>query len=128
MRVNQNKALVESMLGDLSGKEKPRVLLDKYIGANDEELKQQIAFFEAAFPCYEHIADDIISEGNKVAVRSTFKGTHQGDLMGIPPTGKEVILPITIIYRIDGGKIVEHWMEVDQLNLMQQLGVVPSAV
>jgi predicted ester cyclase len=71
------------------------------------------------------IAEDMIAEGDKVVVRSTFRGTHKGDLMGIPPTGKQVTMPLILIYRIADDKIVEHWMQADALGLLQQLGVIP---
>jgi len=67
----------------------------------------------------------MIAEGDKVVVRSTFRGTHKGDLMGIPPTGKQVTMPLILIYRIADDKIVEHWMQADALGLLQQLGVIP---
>ena len=79
----------------------------------------------AAFPGYQLIVEDMIAEGDKVAVRGTVKATHAGDPMGIPPTDKQVKVPLSIIYRIAGSKIVEHWMVSDQLGLMQQLGVIP---
>jgi len=73
---------------------------------------------------YELIGDDLIKEGGKVAVRATFHGVHQGDLMGIAPTGKEVSISLRLIYEIDNDKIANHWMVADQFALMQQLGVV----
>ena len=71
------------------------------------------------------IVDDMVAKGDKVAVRGTVKATHTGDLMGIPPTGKEVAVPFLIIYRIAESETVAHWMASDQLGLMQQLGVIP---
>jgi predicted ester cyclase len=61
-----------------------------------------------------------------VAVRTTFKGVHKGEFFGVAPTGKDVTMPITLIYRIAGGKIAEHWMNADLLGLMQQLGAAPT--
>jgi predicted ester cyclase len=61
-----------------------------------------------------------------VVNRWTSRGTHQGDLMGIPPTGKQVTLTGTYVARIVGGKIIEEWGNFDALGMMQQLGVVPS--
>ena len=127
MSVQENKALVRRYFDALSGKEKPVAVVNQYVADSDEDLKQHIAFFEASFPRYELLAEDLIAEGDQVTVRAVFKGTHQGDLMGIAPTGKQVELPFIIIYRIAGGKIVEHWMSVDQMALMQQLGVVPES-
>ena len=52
-------------------------------------------------------------------------GTHRGELMGVPPTGKAVSVPAILIYRIANGKIAEFWMNADTLGLLQQLGAVP---
>jgi predicted ester cyclase len=124
MAANENKDLVRRYLAEVSGKDKPAEMLDKYVA--DEELKQHIAVFEAAFPRYELIADDVFAEGDRVAVRGTVRGHHTGELMGIPPTGKTVSLTVLLIYRLADGKIVDHWMSVDRLELLEQLGVAPA--
>ena len=67
----------------------------------------------------------MIAEGDKVASRITAHGTHKGEFMGIPPTGKHTMQTGIDIVRIAGGKVVERWGEFDQLGLMQQLGVIP---
>jgi predicted ester cyclase len=122
----ETKAFLRRYLDALSGKEKPAATINTYIADSDEELKQHIVFFEASFPRYELIADDMIAEGDKVAVHARFRGTHQGELMGIPPTGKEVSVPFIITYRIAESKIVQHWMSFDRMALMEQLGVAPT--
>lgn len=94
---------------------------------SDESLKQHIKMFEAAFPGYQLSEEDLIVEGDKAVVRSIMTGTHQGELMGIPPTGKQVSVPVMLIYRVSGGKIVEFWMNADTLGLLQQLGAIPTA-
>jgi steroid delta-isomerase-like uncharacterized protein len=71
-------------------------------------------------------AEDMVAEGDKVAVRWTWGGTHKGELMGIPPTGKQVTITGISILRIVGGKIVEEWGEMDMLGMLQQLGVIPA--
>jgi predicted ester cyclase len=118
----ENKALIQRYFEALSGKDKPAEIVNIYVA--DEELKQHIEMFEGAFPRYQLIAEDMVAEDDKVAVRATFKGFHKGDLMGIPPTGKEATISLMLFYRIANGKIVEHRMNADQLGLMQQLGVV----
>jgi predicted ester cyclase len=70
--------------------------------------------------------EDLISEGDGVAYRRTYYGTHQGELMGIAPTGEQVTIAGITIYRISGGKVEEEWNNFDQLGLLQQLGVAPS--
>ncbi len=123
MSTEDNKAFIRSYFEAISGTDKAAAVVNRYV--TDEELKHHIAFYEAAFPNYQLLAEDMIAEGDKVVVRSTFHGTHKGDLMGIPPTGKEVTMPVMLIYRIADNKIVEHWMQADALGLMQQLGVIP---
>jgi predicted ester cyclase len=80
----------------------------------------------AAFPDSYLTVEDMIAEGDKVVARLTSGGTHQGAYMGIPPTGKHVKVTLIDIFRIAGGKGVEHWMEFDAMGLLQQLGVAPS--
>jgi len=77
-----------------------------------------------AFPDGRHILEEVIAEGDKVVTRGTFSGTHQGALMGIPPTGKHVSFSVIHIDRVVDGKIVEHWGQGNVLDLMQQLGIV----
>ena len=67
----------------------------------------------------------MVAEGDKVATRKTFHGTHQGEFMGIPPTGQQVSIGLIDIVRIVDGKVVEHWSIGDNLGMMQQLGVIP---
>ncbi len=122
MSTEENKAFIRRYLEALS-KDRAAEVVNRYV--TDEELKRVIALNEAAFPHYELVAEDMIAEGDKVVVRSTFHGTHRGDFMGIPPTGKQVTMPLILIYRIADDKIVEHWMQADALGMMQQLGVIP---
>jgi steroid delta-isomerase-like uncharacterized protein len=78
-----------------------------------------------AFPDLRITAEDMVAEGDKVVCRGTFSGTHKGEFMGIAPTGKQISVGVIEIMRIVGGKMVEHWNVVDNLGMMQQLGVVP---
>lgn len=89
-------------------------------------LKQVLPAFRAAFPDLQITVEDIIAEGDRVFDRIFWRGTHQGELMGIPPTGKQVTVQEMHIGRIAGGKVVERWSQWDALGLMQQLGVAPA--
>jgi steroid delta-isomerase-like uncharacterized protein len=80
--------------------------------------------FRNAFPDFRAVIHDLIAEDDKVVTRKTFDGTHEGELLGIPPTGKEVTIELIDILRVADGKITDHWSVVDQLGLMQQLGVI----
>ena len=66
--------------------------------------------------------DDQFAEGDKVATRATFTGTHKGEFMGTPPTDKSVSLPVLFIHRLEGGKVAERWNQGDTLGLLQQIG------
>jgi predicted ester cyclase len=92
---------------------------------DSEGLKRAHEHFLAATPDGYHIVEDMIAEGDKVMTRVSAYGTQTGELFGIPPTGKHVRATGIAIHRIANGKIVEHWSEVDNLGVMQQLGVVP---
>jgi predicted ester cyclase len=91
-----------------------------------EAVKQFTTMFRSAFPDLNVTFDDLLAEGDKVVVRSTWSGTHNGEFMGIAPTGKSMSVGVIDIIRFAGGKIVEHWGQMDRMGLMQQLGVVPA--
>ena len=79
----------------------------------------------AAFPDSRFVVDDVITEGEKVAVRHRLQGTHQAELQGIPATGRQVEVNGIVIFRIENGKVAEAWLNADIMGMMQQLGVVP---
>ena len=91
-----------------------------------EAFKQFLSMWITAFPDLHFTVDDIIAEGDAVVVRHTARGTHQGELMGIAPTGKEVTSTGIVICHIVNGKAVAEWMNADTLGLLQQIGVIPS--
>ena len=61
-----------------------------------------------------------------MVIRKTFRGTQTGEFMGMPPTGKSISVGVIDIFRIAGGKIVEHWGQMDSMGMMQQLGAMPA--
>lgn len=128
MTTAESRAFIQRYAAALSGQAKPPVLVNQYVDDADEALKQHIADGEAAFPRYEMIGEDLIVDGDKVVLRFSWRGTHQGNFMGIAATGRKIDVPGIIIYRLakdknNETKIVEHWMQVDSAALMQQLGV-----
>jgi steroid delta-isomerase-like uncharacterized protein len=86
--------------------------------------KEMISNFRSAFPDLRVRNEDVIVEANKIAIRWRARGTHQGPLMNIPPTGKEVELRGMDILRVEERKIVERWGEFDVFGMMSQLGVI----
>lgn len=82
--------------------------------------------FLSAFPDLHVHIEDSFAEGDRLVTRWSAHGTHNGELMGISPTGKQISVGGTAIDRFENGKSVEHWEVFDQVGLMQQLGVIPS--
>jgi steroid delta-isomerase-like uncharacterized protein len=82
--------------------------------------------FRRACPDWHSDLDQLVAEGDVVVERFTARGTHQGELMGVPPTGRTIELQGINVFRIEGDKIVERWGRLDQLGLARQLGLVPG--
>jgi steroid delta-isomerase-like uncharacterized protein len=114
-----SRQLIEEYFSALNGNPKTAALLDQYV--NDRALKEHIFEAEAAFPEYVLDVHQIVSEGDIVAVRASFNGTHRHPFAGVPATGKTVSVPLMIFYRVAEGRIQEHWMQMDSQSLMSQL-------
>ncbi|GIV98239.1 MAG: hypothetical protein KatS3mg057_2896 [Herpetosiphonaceae bacterium] len=91
-----------------------------------DAFKQSINVYRTAFPDSRITIEEQVAQGNLVATRWTAQGTHNGQLMGIQPTGKRVQVSGIQIDRVEQGKIVETWINYDALGMMQQLGVVST--
>jgi predicted ester cyclase len=91
-----------------------------------EGFKMVIGMFRAAFPDLHVTLEDVFGEGDKVATRGYFTGTHQGEFNGIPATGKQVKVSYIDLWRLENGKAVDNWVQMDMIGLMQQLGVIPA--
>ncbi len=94
------------------------------VPADREGLKQLTAMFRQAFPDGQMTIEDMVAEEDRVATRKTFRGTHQEELMGIPPTGQAVAIGLIDIVRLVDGKVVESWSVADDLGLLRQLGAL----
>jgi steroid delta-isomerase-like uncharacterized protein len=89
-------------------------------------LRQSYGAFRAALPDLRFTVEDVIAEGDRVVVRWSARGTHQGPLLGVAATGRPVAITGIDVFRIDGGKIAEGWSNFDQLGLLRQVGAVPA--
>jgi|SRR5690554_2797588 len=125
MTTEQSKKVVREYIAAIC-KDKSEETIDKYV--TDRHLKGHIIIFETGLPGYQFIAQDMIAEGNKVTVRLLAEGYHKGELFGMAPTGKKVKIEGIIIYELDNNKIVNHWMQVDSVGLMEQIGTLPQEV
>lgn len=134
----ENKAVVRRLMeevwskGDLSVADE--IIAASYVnhdpstpesGSGPEAYKQVVTLYRDAFPDAKFDIDDMVAEGDKVAIRYTCRGTHRGELKPIPATGKPVTITGMLIFRVSRGRIEEGWVNWDTLGLLRQLGVVP---
>jgi len=139
MSAEENKAIVRRQeeelftQGNLDAADE--IFAPNYVGhdpSNPEDIrgleaaKQAASDYRKAFPDLQVIIEELIAEGDKVAARVRFRGTHQGELEGIAPTDRRVESTGIVISRIEGGKIAEDWANLDDLGLMSQLGAIPQ--
>jgi steroid delta-isomerase-like uncharacterized protein len=117
----QNLAALEELVVD------DFVELDPLPGQEQgrEGLKQILAMLFAAFPDLHWTTEEEAVEGDKLWSRFTWRGTHRGDFLGIPPTGNQVMVNGVVIDRFEEGKMVDSRILMNELSLMQQLGVIP---
>ena len=137
MSTEDNKALVRRFYEEVFN-QRNLALVDQLFTTNHvfhnppttlhgrEEFKQLLSVYITAFPDARFTVEEEIAEGERVASRYTFRGTHQGELLGIPPTGKQVTVTGIIINRIVNGQSAEGWLNFDALGMLQQLGALPA--
>ena len=139
MSTENNKALIRRVYEETINRGN-LALLDELISSDSVEhdpnypqpvrgaegLKQYFRTFRTAFPDIHLTIEDMVGEGDTVAVRQTARGTHQGELFGIPPTGKQITVTGMTCHRFVNGKLVESWVNADNLGMLQQLGVIPA--
>ncbi len=138
MSTEENKAVVRRAFEELFNRGKleiaDEVIAPEFVNHaappemkhGPEGLKRLVSWLRSAFPDARHEIEDEIAEGDKVVVHVTFSCTHQGEFMGMPPTGKSFSQKQMHIIRMTGGKAIEHWAVRDDLGMMQQLGLIPS--
>jgi predicted ester cyclase len=140
MSAEENKALVRRfndgiqqffVTGDVSGLDeicsKDFVHHGPGMPPDLEGFKQMGLVFRAAISDMDVVVEDLIADGDRVVDRITVRGTHTGELMGIPPSGKRFEMQEIHIARIVDGQIVERWTQVDMLGLLQQIGGIPTS-
>jgi steroid delta-isomerase-like uncharacterized protein len=140
MSTEQNKELVTRMIDEIFNRgnvdKADEFLAPDFVEREElppglppgrDGVKQLALMMRGAFPDLRCTIEDAVAEDDKVVVRWTCAGTHSGgEFMGIPPTGKEVSIEVIDIIRIADGKFVEHWGQMDDMALMQQLGAMPA--
>ena len=99
-------------------------VLDEIFASQDSinDKRQFIPALRTAFPDLHCTIEELIEEGDKVALRATMSGTNAGAWQGRPPTGRKISWQLMVFNRFEGGKIVEEWVNIDGLNILEQLG------
>jgi steroid delta-isomerase-like uncharacterized protein len=140
MSAQENKAIVRRLVEEAQERGKLHVIdglispdfVDHSawpgIPATRSGVKQIFGMFHAALANLQVIVHDQIAEDDRVVTRKTLRGTHQGALLGVPPSGTVITIEVIDILRLKNGQITDHWNLVDQHGLLQQLGLVPTAV
>ena len=119
-----NLAVLDEILAPNSVSSGPNALPGMPTGP--EGAKMTITMYRNAFPDLHFTIDEQIAEGNTVVTRWAAHGTHNGELAGVPATGKQATVVGMGVDRIENGKIVESWGLFDQFGMLQQLGVIPA--
>jgi len=139
MSTEQNKALVRQLVEEAINKGNisaiDELLIPDFVEHEElppgippgrEAPKVLFTMLRSAFPDLKATIEHLIAEGDEVVLHMTWTGTHEGEFMGIPPTGKRISINVIDILGIAEGKCVEHWGVMDSMAMMQQLGVVPA--
>jgi steroid delta-isomerase-like uncharacterized protein len=138
MSAEANKALVRRYYGELWNRWNLE-LADVIIAADltfrgslavtvqgRDGFKEYMALVRGAFPDFHNTIEELVAEGDRVVARLRYRGTHQGDLFGLAPTGKKVSYAGTAFFRIHNGMIADGWVLGDTLCLLRQLGALPG--
>ena len=88
-------------------------------------MRRAAVMFREALPDWHSVPEEMVAEGDIVVERFIARGTHRGELMGVAPTGRAIVLAGINVFRIDGDRIVERWGRLDELGLLRQLGLAP---
>lgn len=135
MSANENKTLLHRYIREVWEKQNPAAVKE-FLASNyrrhtspdaapltlDDQVQRLIGF-RTAFPDIQIVVEEVIAEGDHIAFRSTMRGTHRGELLGIAPTGKQVTVGLVDVIRVENGKFVEQWGGPDLFDLLRQLGV-----
>jgi predicted ester cyclase len=104
----------------------PQPIPGSHVTSGPEAIRSFASMFREAIPDLSVSIDDVIAAGDKVVTRVTWQGTQKGPLFGADPTGKRLQFTGIDIVQIEGGKLVEHWGEVDVLGALSELGFLPT--
>jgi len=122
--VEENKALVKSVIEDVFNKHNLAAADKYFVELGREEFKQFLNRYFLAFPDLHATVEHMLAQDNLVVVYLNWTGTQKGVFQEMPPTDRAVTIRSADLYRIENGKIVEHWEVVDNLDLLKQIGII----
>ena len=137
MSVEHNKAIVKRCLEEVWQSEDPTSLIDEIFAENvvinrpsfkldgRDQFRINVTSTKGALHDIQVTIEAMIAEGDSVACRATFSGTHKGELMGVAPTGNLIDVSAIVFFRIEGDKVAEFWGVFDQVGILQQIGADP---
>lgn len=135
MTTEDNKTLVQQFFEEIINQRNlaalgqfisPAAVNHTVLAGLPQESSQFLGLHLGAFPDVKATVEDVLADGDKVVARVSYRGTHRGTFMGIPPTGRQITVAGINIFRIADGKIVEHWGITDRISALRQLGIAPS--
>ena len=100
---------------------------DPELRRGPEDIKEIVSSYHSAFPDLTYTVEKQVAEGDMVVTRWTARGTHRGELMGVAPSGRQIVVSGMSMDRISGGKIAENWVNWEALEMMQQIGAIPES-
>jgi steroid delta-isomerase-like uncharacterized protein len=117
-----NLGVIDELVADdfVEREEFPGISQDK------EGMRQFVTIFRTAFPGMRMEAHEVLVDSDLACVRGTVSGTHEGDFMGMPPSGKRFEVTGFDLIRLRDGQVIEHWGLMDAMKMMQQLGAMPE--
>lgn len=129
MSIAENRELATRFIEDVLNRRDPGAMAELAAPGMTDQLKTSMTMYLvlASFPDFRATIDHVIATDDKVTVLASFTATHEGEFMGVPPTGRGVTGKLTAFFRTREGKVVESWQNWDPWGLMEQLGVYAFA-
>jgi steroid delta-isomerase-like uncharacterized protein len=132
--IDTNKQIIRTFYQDCLNRGQLDLLGDlvapDFLNPNGEKgasaFRRNIEELRSAFPDIQFKIEDLIADGDRVAVRSSWLGTHKGTFRGMAASGKQVTDTGITIYRFEGGRLAQAWLQTDRLGVLQQIGRIPA--